>query len=209
MTTVRQGPVWTAEKGGETQGRDILFNSWHINPPKEGMHLMKILRLLTMLVLLTAVFATSALAVEIISPQAAYNLAATDEDTYIVDIRTSAEWQFVGHPGKNKQGEGAALEGKVVNISYMIEKKGTLVVNPSFLTEIDEIFGGKPVTLILMCRSGNRSLPAATLLADNGYWVLDLKVGFEGTTDARGYRTVNGWANDGLPYTYSGAGYQD
>lgn len=34
--------------------------------------------------------------------------------------------------------------------------------------------------------------------------------GFEGSKDSRGYRTKNGWAIDGLPYAYSGAGaYED
>ena len=39
--------------------------------------------------------------------------------------------------------------------------------------------------------------------------ITNMVTGFEGGSDGSGYRTVNGWVNDGLPYTYSGAGYAD
>jgi rhodanese-related sulfurtransferase len=64
-------------------------------------------------------------------------MATSDPNAYILDVRTEAEWQWVGHPGPNKLGaadpnkleEGAGLRNKVVNISYQIEKDGVLVDN--------------------------------------------------------------------------------
>lgn len=157
-----------------------------------------------------AVFVTSAFAFENIYPVDAYAAATSDADTYILDVRTIAEWQWVGHPGKNKLGDGAELDGKVVNISYKIEKKGETILNPSFMNEINELFAGNPnLTLITMCRSGKRSVAAATLLEAAGYNVQNMVTGFQGGKDSNGYRTVNGWALDGLPYSYSGAGYAD
>lgn len=154
--------------------------------------------------------AATVFAYENIAPDTAYTLASTDANVYILDVRTAAEWQWVGHPGKNKLGEGAGLVGKVVNIPYEIENKGSLIVNPSFLSEINEIFGANTeAVLITMCRSGSRSAKASAALETAGYRVLNLAAGFEGGTDAAGYRTRNGWKVEGLPYTYSGAGYQD
>ncbi len=66
---------------------------------------------------------------------------------------------------------------------------------------------GKDDTLILMCRSGDRTAKAANLLAEQGYArVYTVIDGFEGDVakdgpDA-GKRVVNGWKNAGLPWTY-------
>jgi rhodanese-related sulfurtransferase len=155
-------------------------------------------------------FATSALAFDDVTPAQAYERASTEPNVYILDVRTAAAWQWVGHPGGNASGDGAGLNGKVVSISYEIEKKGNLIVNPSFLSEVAEFFGDTPqVVLVTMCRSGSRSYKAAVLLEAAGYHVLNMAAGFEGGKDSYGYRTVNGWKVDGLPYNYSGKGYQD
>jgi len=160
-------------------------------------------------VLALALLAVPALALEDVTPAEAYLLATTDANTYILDVRTIAEWDWLGHPGPNKLGEGAELVGKVVNISYKIEYKKSFIINPSFLTEVQESFDPASVTLITMCRSGKRSVDAAMALEALGYSVLNMATGFEGGTDTAGYRTKNGWKLDGLPYSYSGAGYQD
>ncbi len=150
----------------------------------------------------------SALAFDDITPVDAYYLAGTDANTYILDVRTDAEWKWVGHPGANKLGEGAALAGKVLNVSYSIERKGTTIVNPSFLSDVNEIFGNaaEEVVLITMCRSGQRSVAAANALEAAGYRVKNMVTGFQGSSDMYGYRSINGWANDGLPYSYSAQG---
>lgn len=171
---------------------------------------MKVLVRFSSLALSLLVFASVAAAYDNVTPLDAYTLTTTDPNVYLIDVRTEGEWKFVGHPGKNRLSEGAALEGKVVNVSYQIEKKGNMIINPSFLSDINELFGGNPdVLLIVMCRSGQRSVPASAALEAAGYSVLNLNAGFQGGTDAKGYRTVNGWVNAGLPYSYSGAGYQD
>ncbi len=170
----------------------------------------RMLKVVVLALSLAAASAVGAQAFENITPAEAYTLAANDANAYILDVRTLAEWQWVGHPGKNKLGEGAALAGKVVNISYQIENKGAMIINPSFLNEINELFGSNPnAVLIAMCRSGQRSSAAAAVLEAAGYRALNMVTGFQGGSDSSGYRTVNGWVNDGLPYTYSGAGYAD
>jgi rhodanese-related sulfurtransferase len=144
------------------------------------------------------------LAVENVVPSHAYYLAASNPNVYILDVRTAAEWEWVGHPGQNKLGEGSELAGKVVHIPYQIDHQGTRIVNPSFLTDVREIFDGNPeVVLILMCRSGQRSLAGANLLEEAGFQAMNMLTGFEGGTDSLGYRnTGKGWKNELLPYTF-------
>lgn len=66
---------------------------------------------------------------------------------------------------------------------------------------------GKGDTVILMCRSGDRSSKAANLLAEQGYTkVYTVIDGYEGDVAKdgpnAGKRVVNGWKNSGLPWTY-------
>lgn len=148
-----------------------------------------------------------------VTPVDAYNMVTEKSNVYILDVRTPEEWEWVGHPGVNKLGEGQGLSGKVVNIAWEKYVKGSFVSNRSFLTEVDEVFGDNPnVVILTLCRSGKRSVAAANALEDagytviNGYTIYNIKTGFEGGTDTSGYRTVNGWKNDNLPYTFSRSG---
>lgn len=171
---------------------------------------MKRVALLAFALLMVMGLAVSSFAYENLTPQQSYELAVNNPDVFILDVRTAEEWTWVGHPGKNKLGEGAALAGKVVNVPYLKDVAGSLVVNPSFLNDVREIFEDNPnVYLIAMCRSGVRSISAAIALESIGYRAANMLNGFEGQTDSRGYRTKNGWAVDGLPYSYSGAGAYD
>lgn len=166
-----------------------------------------IIRILLTCLFLTVIGASSAIAFEDVTPQDAYTLATTDATVFILDVRTPAEWLWVGHPGANKLDEGAALAGKVINISYKIDYRGGLIINPSFTEDVAEMFEGVDnPTLITMCRSGKRSVAAATLLEANGYAALNMVTGFQGGKDAAGYRNVSGWAVNGLPYSYSSTG---
>ena len=149
--------------------------------------------------------------------QQAYDCAKTQANCYILDVRTNSEWRWVGHPGKNKLNEGSEIEGKVVNISSLIEFGTELVQNPLFIRDVDKAFGisndddggisRNDVTLITMCRSGSRSQAAADTLEAAGYTnVYNMTHGFEGDRDNFGYRTVNGWKVEGFSYNDSALG---
>lgn len=166
--------------------------------------------LVVTLFMLVALFAVPSFAFDVISPTDAYDEAINDPGTYILDVRQGTEWKWVAHPGPDSLGVGAGLAGKVVNIPSMIEKKGKMMLNPSFLSDVNERFGGQDVVLITMCRSGFRGGRAADLLEANGYTAINMLHGFEGDKDEGGYRrSVNGWIVEGLPFTYVGAGYGD
>jgi rhodanese-related sulfurtransferase len=84
--------------------------------------------------------------------------------------------------------------------------------NKNFVADIEARLKQKGLTkddtVILMCRSGKRSAKAVNMLAAAGftraYSVID---GYEGDKakegENKGKRTVNGWKNSGLPWTYS------
>ena len=57
--------------------------------------------------------------------------------------------------------------------------------------------------VVLICRSGDRSSRAANRLAEAGFTRVHSVVdGFEGDMSPQGRRSVNGWKNAGLPWTY-------
>lgn len=80
-------------------------------------------------------------------------------------------------------------------------------VNGDFAHQVGQRLAQKGLSkhdpVILLCRSGDRSARAADLLADLGYTrVYSLTEGFEGDQDATGRRSVNGWKNAGMPWSY-------
>jgi len=129
--------------------------------------------------------------VEGIMPSEAFDLTK-EADTYLVDVRTIAEYVYVGHP------ENAYC----LPLLFWDEKKQTEVPNQNFLHDLSSKFE-KEDRLVFICRSGNRSRAAAQMALEAGFRkVSHVLEGFEGGKDEKGYRTVGGWKNRGLPYTY-------
>jgi rhodanese-related sulfurtransferase len=126
-----------------------------------------------------------------ISPQSAFE-RLRQPNTYLIDVRTIAEYVYVGHP------EMATC----IPLMFWDETQIQQVANVNFLEDVKARF--KPTdTLILICRSGSRSRHAMRLLRREGFSsVFNISEGFEGNRDREGYRTLGGWKNHGLPYTY-------
>ncbi len=131
-----------------------------------------------------------------LSAKAAWQLLHDDPRAVLVDIRSTMEYLFVGHPS------GA------VHIAWIDEPDWT--VNPDFVTEIRKLLLGGVVCdaeegcapIILICRSGKRSLEAGRALANAGVRnVFHIDEGFEGELDEHHRRsTINGWRFQGLPW---------
>ncbi len=112
-------------------------------------------------------------------------------DTFIIDVRTKAEYQFVGHPD---------IPNGVPNIPFKFYPSWEL--NKDFVKDVEERYK-KDDVLITICRSGKRAKTAAKLLLNAGFKnVLYMTDSFEGPKDAKGHRTVSGWKVNDLPYTY-------
>lgn len=112
--------------------------------------------------------------------------------TYLVDVRTVAEYVYVGHPETAYN----------VPLVFWEEQKMRTVANVNFVDDIKARFKASD-TLILLCRSGSQSALALRMLRRAGFQnVYNIREGFEGAKDRNGLRTLNGWKNEDLPYTY-------
>lgn len=141
-----------------------------------------------------------------VTPAQAYEMLQKDSNhTFLVDVRTRAEYSFVGHP------EGAYnIPVKFWN-GKLGEKGYGLSTNDNFAADLKERFNPKTDTLLLMCRSGGRSCEASIAAQASG-WPADklfnLMGGFEGgklknsASIYDGKRAGGSWKNEGLPWTY-------
>jgi rhodanese-related sulfurtransferase len=127
-----------------------------------------------------------------------------------IDVRTPAEVMFVG----NTPLMDANVPFKVGPTNTFDDKKGvlTLAPNPNFVAQVEARLTAKSLTkadtVVLMCRSGDRSAAAANVLIDAGFTkVYSVADGFEGDLAKdgpnAGRRAVNGWKNKGQPWGYT------
>jgi rhodanese-related sulfurtransferase len=146
---------------------------------------------LALIVLLIFPIHILAQGVEEILPEKAYEMLKNPK-TFLVDVRSIAEYVFIGHPKMAYN----------IPLMFWSEEEQELVPNDHFIQDLKSRFKEEEV-LIFMCRSGGRSSRAAKRATQEGFInVYNLKEGFEGEKDSQGYRTINGWKNRGLPYTY-------
>lgn len=160
-------------------------------------------------------------------PEQAYQELFDNPNAYIVDVRSPAEWYWVGHPETNlaDDPDSGILAGRVFHIPYKYwvydkaEKKYHMPINKAFARTIARTFP-EGATLIFMCRSGQRSCDCQHYLLDPKntrnkdhkkivtFTMYNLDEGFEGGRDAvTGHRTLDaGWKNLGLAYKDKGNG---
>ncbi|MCP1336453.1 rhodanese-like domain-containing protein [Futiania mangrovi] len=136
--------------------------------------------------------------VENLPAAAAWDLLNSEPDAQIIDVRTRAEWTFVGIPDLSSAGrQPVLLEWQVFP---------SMEVTPGFADTLDKALAEKQVPadapLLFLCRSGGRSMAAAQAMsAHRGGRLINISDGFEGPTDAEGHRgTVAGWKASGLPW---------
>ncbi|MDO5753226.1 rhodanese-like domain-containing protein [Arthrobacter sp.] len=108
----------------------------------------------------------------------------------LVDVRTEGEWAHIGVP------DTSTLDGEPVFIQWNL---GSGTNNPQFLSDLQAaVPTDKP--LVILCRSGARSIAAAEAATAAGYTAYNVLEGFEGVPDRYGDRVVNGWKNSDLPW---------
>lgn len=124
-------------------------------------------------------------AVKRVSPSEAKKLM--DEEQYVyLDVRSEPEYA-AGHP------EGAH------NVPLMHAGPAGMKPNPDFLDVVQALYP-KDKKIVVGCRSGQRSMRAAEMLAAAGYTdLIDQRAGFDGPRDAFGAVTEPGWGPAGLP----------
>lgn len=123
-------------------------------------------------------------------PNEAYEILQSAPAAALVDVRTRAEWDWVGRiPG-------------AVEIEFLTYPGNR--PNPGFVSELEQRVG-KDAAVMFICRSGGRSHNAALLATQAGYSkCYNVLEGFEGDRDSEGHRnTKGGWRARGLPWTQS------
>lgn len=141
--------------------------------------------------------------VEEVLPRDAWDILQETATAELVDVRSRAEWSFVGGPDLEKLGRRAIL-------AEWAQYPG-MTPNPSFTDDVLKALGGAaPSHLFFICRSGARSLKAAQTMAQvfaaRGEQVacLNVQEGFEGDLNAQMHRGgTSGWKARGLPWKQS------
>ncbi|HIB17798.1 MAG TPA: rhodanese-like domain-containing protein [Alphaproteobacteria bacterium] len=129
-----------------------------------------------------------------VTPKEAWNILGAEKDSHLVDCRTTAEWSFVGVPD-------LSLVDKNTNFVEWVRFPGGLD-NPAFVEEVEKAGIGKDATVLLLCRSGQRSIAAAIAMTESGFSKsYNILEGFEGDKNQNSQRgKVGGWKLSGLPW---------
>jgi rhodanese-related sulfurtransferase len=133
-----------------------------------------------------------------VSAAEAWEMLSSQATAQLIDVRTVAEWNFVGVPDLSPLGR------KTHCIEW--QEFPTGAPNPDFVEEAKAALssaGGDPTApVLLLCRSGARSRAAAIALTRAGYSkAFNIAEGFEGNLDAERHRgQTGGWKASGLPW---------
>lgn len=121
------------------------------------------------------------------TPQEAWEVLQQSPGARLVDVRTKAEWDWVGRVPHAVEIEWQSYPGSQPN--------------PRFLDQLKHELPSENLVLF-MCRSGARSSNAAKAAYDAGYHSsYNVLEGFEGDKDVNNHRnSVNGWRAAGLPW---------
>ncbi len=129
--------------------------------------------------------------IENLNPKQSFIFMQQNSEAVLIDVRTKMEYLFVGHP---------------LNAIHIAWKDGpNWQQNPEFISEIKRIVSNKQTSILLLCRSGQRSLIAAKMLEDEGYsHLINIEEGFEGDLDNNNQRgNLGGWRYHDLGWEQS------
>jgi len=129
-----------------------------------------------------------------VGPEAAWEMLSRDPRAVLIDVRTDAEWAYVGLPDLRALDKGPLL------ISWKLFPD--MAVNARFTDQVAAADVGHGDPVLLLCRSGQRSAAAAAALTAAGFArCYNVAEGFEGDKDAEGHRSrLGGWKARGLPW---------
>ncbi len=137
-----------------------------------------------------------------ISAKQTWALLSKDPSALLIDVRTEAEWNFVGLP------DLSSLARKAILVEWQSFPPGP-APNPDFGDQLDAALGsagyenGSPI--FFLCRSGSRSRGAAIAATAAGFGpCFNVGDGFEGGLDGEHRRgRAEGWKASGLPWVQS------
>jgi rhodanese-related sulfurtransferase len=129
----------------------------------------------------------------------AYNLLARDAASVLIDVRTQAEWAWVGVPDLNALGKTPLYLEWQTFPSMQVDEN--FAIRLTAMLESAGVKHGAP--LIFLCRSGSRSRHTAIAMTNAGWTpCFNISDGFEGPLDPSRHRgAIGGWKAAGLPWT--------
>jgi len=132
--------------------------------------------------------------VENVPPGRVWEALLRDPHAQLVDVRTDAEWSFVGLPDLSTAGK------QVVPLQWQLYP--TMELNHAFTEQLTEAGFTPDHHIYFICRSGQRSYAAAKAAQAAGFpHVYNVADGFEGAVDHDGHRGIaSGWKAEGLPW---------
>lgn len=129
-----------------------------------------------------------------VSPSGAWRILAEDTSAVLIDVRTGAEWRYVGVPDLSQLGKEP--------IFACWQMYPGMEKNLEFVSEVANRNLHRDATLLFLCRSGARSKAAAAAMTGAGFSnCFNVSEGFEGDRDSEKHRSrVGGWKKAGLPW---------
>src|SRR5262249_7632643 len=129
-----------------------------------------------------------------LAPSTAWKILSEQKGAVLIDVRTRAEWNYVGLPDLEKLAKRPTL------IEWQVFP--SMQLNTDFVAALSATLPDKEAPLLFLCRSGARSAAAAKAMTAAGYSTcFNVAEGFEGPLDAEARRgTVGGWKAAGLPW---------
>jgi len=122
-----------------------------------------------------------------ISSEKVKNFLETNSNSVVLDVRTEEEWNEVGKP------DAESLNSKTFFISLLLGPERRK--NENFIKDFLQKKISKKDNILVICRSGVRSMAAAKLLQQEGYKnLVNISDGFEGNP-----ATGDGWKKSNLP----------
>ncbi len=131
-----------------------------------------------------------------LTPQETWELLKSNPDAVLVDVRTDAEWRWVGLP------DPSGLGKKLIKVEW----NSATGRNPNFLGDLAAagLEPGRDAPVLFLCRSGVRSVAAAIAATAAGIGpAYNITEGFEGVLNDDGHRGGDGWRAAGLPWKQS------
>lgn len=124
-----------------------------------------------------------------LTPRQTWQYLQDHPDALFVDVRMEIEYLYVGHPPG------------VVHVAWY--EYPEMHAHPhDFVAQVRREGGRHEQPVVLLCRSGKRTVDAGQALEAAGFLeVVNVLHGFEGDLDEHFQRgRINGWRHDGLPW---------
>ncbi len=129
-----------------------------------------------------------------VAPREAWAILEKDPKAVLIDVRTDAEFSYVGVPDLSRLSKETAI------VSWKLFP--SMSVNPDFAEQVISLGVAPDTPILFLFRSGVRSRSAAQEMTSRGYQrCYNVSEGFEGDPDTARHRgNVNGWKVAGLPW---------